>query len=106
MSEKNEGVAAAAARSLFAYNLPVQVWPTDDEDEDDAERVLLYMPRKERCVSLTMAELLEDGLTREDLLNASAYWLENLAKLMRRAAADPKFTVYYHDANPEAQGDD
>ena len=94
MTEKN---------SLYwAYNLPVQVWPMH-EDPDDEEspivsaRVLNYMPRKERCDFLDLNELLEDQ-TREEFFETAALRLENLARQMREAGANPAKRVYYADA--------
>jgi len=78
----------------WAYNLPLQYWP--GEGGEDA-RILNYMPRKERVMD-TELELGEQ--THEEFFNTAADKLENLAKLFRRVAENPKLTVYYHDADP------
>lgn len=89
----------------FTYNLPLQVWPS----ESGGDRILNYMPRKETCRSLDLDECRGEQ-SRADFLNEAAMHLENLARLMRAAAADPTLNVYYHDEGFEdfkqAQGAD
>jgi hypothetical protein len=85
----------------WSYNLPLQVWPRHEDCEDADSRVvgariLNYMPRKERCETVDLAELLGEQ-TREEYFETAALHLENLARLMRKAAADPSFAVYYAD---------
>lgn len=88
MSEKN---------GLYhAFNLPLQVWPSEDGSSCE---VLNYMPRKHGVRMAELSDLMGEQ-SREDFFNKAADGLENLAKLMRRAAVDPVFTVYYHDADP------
>jgi len=84
-------------RSHFVYNLPLQVWPKDEENPDSVEEVLNYMPRRQSTCMSPLNDMLEDGETREEYLLAAADHLENLARLFRKAAIDPKLTVYYHD---------
>jgi len=76
----------------WAYNLPLQVWPTDDSKETC--QILNYMPRKHaaKMVDLDLGEQ-----THEEFFNTAADKLEHLAKLMRAAAKDPDLTAYYHD---------
>ncbi|MCB0771712.1 MAG: hypothetical protein KDC00_15035 [Flavobacteriales bacterium] len=83
----------------WGYNLPLQYWPGDDDGQG---RIVNYMPRKEACASMDLDGLLEEQ-THEEFFNTAADKLENLAKLMRRAAKDPNFLVYYHDADPEKE---
>lgn len=85
----------------WAYNLPLQIWPQHENPDDESSpifgaRIANYMPRKERCCDLDLYEALGDQ-TREEFFNEAADHLENLARLMREAAADPSLTVYYHD---------
>ena len=85
----------------WAYNLPLQVWPKHAEPDDEnsaitGHTVLNYMPRKERCVSCELEDLLGEQ-TREEFFESAAIHLENLARLMREAAKDPERRVYYHD---------
>ena len=79
----------------WAYNLPLQYWP--GEADGDA-RILNYMPRKER-VQNTELELGDQ--THEEFFNTAADKLENMAKLFRKVALNPKLTVYYHDEDPD-----
>lgn len=84
----------------WAYNCPLQYWPANNDDgEYRPSHILNYMPRKHRCEEIELHLL--DEQTHEEFFNTAADKLENLAKLMRRAAKDPSFTVYYHDADPE-----
>lgn len=85
----------------WAYNLPLQVWPTRQDPDDDnspivGARVLNYMPRKVRCQECDLIELLGEQ-TREEFFESAALHLENLARLMREAAKDPAMQVYYPD---------
>lgn len=84
----------SANELYWSYNLPLQIWPSE---EGCPERILNYMPRKERCEVIELSELLGEQ-TREEFLNTAATYLENLGRLMRAAAADPTLMVYYHDA--------
>lgn len=99
----------AKNKLYWAYNLPLQVWPRhrDPDDEDSPVigwRVLNYMPRKERCEDLDLAEILGEQ-TREEFFESAARHLENLARLMREAAADTEKHVYYHDEGmPPGEG--
>jgi hypothetical protein len=77
----------------FAFNLPLQVWPT--EDGTDA-RILNYMPRRERCEEMLLSEAIGD-VTRAEFFEHAAKCYENMARLMRAAGADPAVHVYYHD---------
>lgn len=86
----------------WAYNLPLQVWPKHQDPDDETSpvvgaRVLNYMPRKERCEDCDLDDLLGEQ-TREEFFMTAALHLENLARLMREAAADPSKLIYYHDA--------
>jgi len=91
----------------WSYNLPLQVWPKHANPDDPESpvigaRVLNYMPRKERCESFDLEELLDEQ-TREEFFESTAQHLENLARLMREAGKDPAKTVYYHDAGMEVK---
>jgi hypothetical protein len=87
----------------WAYNLPLQVHPFFQDEDDESSPVIKteivnYMPRKERCIRCDLAETLEIcGQTREEFFETAATYLENLARLMRMAAKDPAMIVYYHD---------
>lgn len=85
----------------WSLNLPLQVWPKHEDPNDEESpvvgaRVLNYMPRKERCESLDLEEVIGDQ-TREEFFETAALHLENLARLMREAGKDPAMVVYYHD---------
>ena len=85
------------ANIYWAYNLPLQVWPTYQDPDDEASpvvgtEILNYMPRKERCERI---ELDLEGMTREEFFERAAQTLENLARLMRKAGRDPSKCVYY-----------
>jgi hypothetical protein len=89
---------------FWAYNLPLQVWPTREDGEDDGEsrpvtgsRLLNYMARKERCCEIELSECLGDQ-TREEFFESAALVLENLARLMREAGKNPALRIYYPDA--------
>lgn len=85
---------------FWAYNLPLQVWPSIEANpeagEDERESILNYMPRRARCETLFLDEVLGDQ-TREEFFEEAARRLENLARLMREAAKDPSKHVYYPD---------
>ena len=85
---------------FFCYNLPIQVSP----DGKGGTRVLLYQPRKERITAWLSLEgcdgVLPEDATREQFFNRAAEAYENLAKLMRHAAAEPKALIYYPDGRP------
>lgn len=90
----------------WAYNLPLQVWPQYEQEYDETTPavgawILNYMPRKEYCAILDLEEALGDQ-TREEFFETAALHLENLARLMRKAAKDPTATVYYHDTGMKA----
>lgn len=93
----------SAKNSLYwAFNLPLQVWPKHQNQDDEnspvvGARVLNYMPRKERCTDCDLDELLGEQ-TREEFFESAAQHLENLARLMREAGKDPAKHVYYHGA--------
>jgi len=94
MADKNE--------LYWAYNLPLQVWPEFEIEDDETSpvvqtRIVNYMPRKEQCCSLVLDEDVLGGQTREEFFETAAVHLENLARLMREAAENPAVTVYYHD---------
>lgn len=78
----------------WEYNLPLQYWP--GENGEDAT-IVNYSPRRAQAQT---AELDLGEQTHEEFFNTAADKLENLAKLMRRAAKEPTFHVYYHDADP------
>ena len=83
----------------WAYNLPLQIEPVDDEpltSPDKEYNVLLYMPRKGRIHWVTMSELRGEQTTQE-YLHAAAEHLENLARLFRDAARGQRHTIYYPD---------
>ena len=85
----------------WAYNLPLQVWPIHEDEDDEKSpvigtRVLNYMPRRGCCQETTLEELEVLGEeTREEFFNKAADILEHLASLMRKVSKDPNFTVYY-----------
>jgi hypothetical protein len=92
----------SAADDFFNYNLPIQVMPNDDGET----RVLLYLPRKEMLNGwAALDEVLPEGMTRAEFFNRAADIYENLAKLMRHAATEPKAFIYYPDAEPQLCGD-
>ena len=86
----------------WSYNLPLQLWAEHNEDDATEEgpvsgyRVLNYMPRRERCETLRLEELIGEQ-TREEFLEQTALTLENLARLFRAAKQDPNLTIYYPD---------
>jgi hypothetical protein len=89
----------------WAFNLPLQVWPmhADPNDENSpvvGARILNYMPRRERCETMDLSELLVEQ-TRQEVFERAALVLENLARLMREAGADPTKQVYYPDEGLE-----
>jgi hypothetical protein len=89
----------------WSYNLPLQAWPRREDDEDENSpivgyRILNYMPRKERCESLEIEELLGEQ-TQEEFFEAAADHLENLAKLFRNLAKKEIDTIYYPDKGME-----
>lgn len=86
----------------WEYNLPLQIWPTRDDDKETSPefpatqwRVLNYMPRRERCETIDLDDETLGEQTREEFLETAAETLELLAKQMRAAAADPNLHVYY-----------
>jgi len=92
-------------KHYWAYNLPLQVWPRHESDDELAPvvdaRLLTYMPRRERCEELLLSEVIGDQ-SREEFFEEAARHLENLARLMRVAAKDPKAAIYYHDEGMDA----
>jgi hypothetical protein len=82
----------------WAYNLPLQYWPADADEEGrvSSGRIVNYMPRKESLCSLDYPACLGDQ-THEEFFETAALYFENLAKLFRRAAADKTKGIYYHD---------
>ena len=97
MKKKNE--------IYWAYNLPLQVWPKNADEHDDSSpiigcTILNYMPRKQSVAMMDLEEELTEQTRRAFFLKA-AKQLRNLAKLMVRAAGDPKFVVYYPGADPD-----
>lgn len=84
-------------KTYWEFNLPLQVMPAA---EGEPERILNYMPRRSHCQEIELDEETLGEQTREEFLNTAADHLENLAKLMRRAATDPNYMVYYHDKDP------
>tara|TARA_R110000822_G_scaffold112771_6_gene243759 strand:+ start:468 stop:749 length:282 start_codon:yes stop_codon:yes gene_type:complete len=88
--------------NFFAYNLPIQA-ATNRAGET---RILLYLPRKERLNGWAdLSDILPEGATREQFFNRAADIYENLAKLMRHAATEPKALIYYPDGKPTAAED-
>lgn len=77
----------------WAYNLPLQVWPDDDDDA----RILNYMPRKGCVIDVSLSEVI-GSQSRDEFFENAALHLENLARLMRACKTDSKSVVYYHDA--------
>lgn len=77
----------------WVYNLPLQVW--FDEESDDA-RIVNYMPRKERCCEIQLSEVIGNQ-SKEEFFSQAAFYFDNLARLMREAAAGSKVDIYYHD---------
>lgn len=92
-------------RLYWSFNLPLQVWPEHEDDDENKPivgcRILNYMPRKERCVLLNLEEVLGEEQTREEFFEDAARHLENLARLFREAKNNPAATVYYHDEGME-----
>ncbi len=87
---------------FFRYNLPIQVMP----DDDGETLILVYMPRKERMAGwMSLAESVPEGATREEFFNRAADIYENLAKLMRHAATEPKAFIYYPTNAPSVVED-
>lgn len=84
----------------WGFNIPLQVWPVREEADNPSKivgtTILNYMPRKERCESVDLEELLGEQ-TREEFFNTAAEKLESLAAKMRLAAKDETFVVYYPD---------
>lgn len=85
----------------WELNLPLQVWPIREDREDENSPIidhdiLNYMPRRSRCDTIKLSELLGEQ-THEEFFETAALHFENLAKLMREVAADPSKHVYYHD---------
>ena len=82
---------------FFRYNLPIQV----TTNYAGKTQILLYLPRKERLNGwASLADVLPEGATREQFFNRAADIYENLAKLMRHAATEPKAFIYYPDDAP------
>ena len=85
----------------WAYNLPLQVWPIYEDPDDEnstiiGTEILNYMPRKEEVVECDLKDLINDQ-TRQEFFETAALHFENMAKLMKKAATDESFIVYYHD---------
>ena len=85
----------------WSYNLPLQVWPTHEDPEDENSpvvdaRILNYMPRKERVVKCNLKDL-QGEQTRQEYFETAAIYFENMARLMREAATDESLAIYYHD---------
>ena len=88
---------------FFRYNLPIQVMP----DDDGGTKILLYLPRKQRLNGWAyLADMLPEGVTREQFFNRAAEIYDNLAALMRHAATEPRALIYYPDADPAVAEDD
>jgi hypothetical protein len=86
-----------ALDAFFTYNLPIQVMPSDD----DGAKVLLYLPRKQRLNGWAyLADVLPEGVTRAEFFNRAAEVYDNLAKLMRHAATEPRAFIYYPNDAP------
>jgi len=85
----------------WSYNLPLQLWPIREDDEDDNSkiidyRIVNYMPRKESICEMNLSKLEEDQ-TREEIFEQAAKYFENLARLFRKAITDKEMHIYYHD---------
>lgn len=88
-----------ALNSLYwAYNLPLQLWPSEGGDE---ARIVNYMPRKEQLCDLALSDAMGEQ-TREEFFEQAALCLENMAHLFRQAKTDTKLTIYYHDEGMES----
>ena len=86
----------------WSYNLPLQLWPHHADPEDETSeligyRILNYIPRKEKCVTIDLDEDILNGQTDEEFFIKAAEVLENLARLFRKAAVIPGTTIYYPD---------
>ena len=89
--------------AFWAFNLPVQIFlPTDTENEGYTDgSILLYMPRKETCCSLSFEEFFENvegGASKENikaLCDVSAAILRNLAKNIEEVGNQTRPNVYY-----------
>ena len=85
--------------AFWTFNLPIQIFlPTDTENDGS---ILLYMPRKETCCSMSFEEFfanVEGGANKENikaLCDVSAAILRNLAKNMEEVGNQVRHHVYY-----------
>lgn len=77
---------------FWAFNLPLQI----GVEEDEKYPVLVYMPRKERCMWLSVPK--EEIIP---LCKSTANILRNLAKLFDAVAEGKEITIYYPDETLE-----
>lgn len=91
-------ILRAHNNSLYwAFNMPLQAWPTYDANSEIVDYVLLnYMPRLERCEMLEMSSVVGDQ-PPEEFFETAAKHLENLARQFRRLANKEIDRVYYPD---------
>lgn len=85
----------------WSYNMPLQMFPVYEHDEDDTSpvvdySVINYMPRKAGCVEVKLSDLLNEQ-THEEYCEAAAAHLEHLAKLFREMAKKEVKYIYYPD---------
>jgi hypothetical protein len=88
-------------QNYWNYNLPLQVWPTYTDPNNEKSpvkgaRIVNYMPRKEAIIDIELDGVLEEQ-TREEFFESAALIFENMARLMREAAKDDTFVIYYPD---------
>lgn len=85
----------------WSYNLPMQMFPIHENEEDETTPVvdydiLNYMPRKSACTHLKLSEVLDEQ-THEEFCEAAAAHLEHLAKLFRQMGKKEVEHIYYPD---------
>lgn len=85
----------------WTYNLPMQMFPIHQDEEDSKSPVIdysivNYMPRKASCATFNLSEVLEDQ-THEEFCEAAAAHLEHLAKLFRQIGRKEIEHIYYPD---------
>ncbi len=84
---------------FWSYNLPLQMWGR----LDGTSRVLVYMPRKEKCVWLSHTVGVEE---RADFCEKAAQRFENLARQFRELACEEVDHVYYPDRGIASEVED
>lgn len=88
----------------WTYNIPLQVWPVRQEEENKDSpivgyEVLNYAPRKSSCSTMNSSDfkdLLKEQ-NEEEFFNNAADKLEALAKKFRQMAKKEISHIYYPD---------